>query len=96
MFRTFDFASPDTSNPQRYETTVPQQALFLMNNPFVLEQARGVLKRPELADVADVQTRVSKLYRLIYGRGPTRRGNRLAEAIPGHGGRDSAQADRRH
>jgi hypothetical protein len=70
LLRTFDFASPDASNPQRYETTVPQQALFLMNNPFVLDQARGLLKRPELAGVNDEQVRVRKLYRLIYGRGP--------------------------
>ena len=26
LFRTFDFASPDVSNPQRFQTTVPQQA----------------------------------------------------------------------
>jgi hypothetical protein len=70
LLRTFDFASPDASNPQRYETTVPQQALFLMNNPFVLDQARGLLKRPELAGVNDEQVRVRKLYRLVYGRGP--------------------------
>ncbi len=37
LFRTFDFASPDASTPQRYTTTVPQQALFLMNHPFVHE-----------------------------------------------------------
>ncbi|MGV3533334.1 MAG: PSD1 and planctomycete cytochrome C domain-containing protein, partial [Chthoniobacteraceae bacterium] len=30
-FRTFDFASPDTTSPQRYSTTVPQQALFMLN-----------------------------------------------------------------
>ncbi len=71
MLRTFDFASPDASNPQRYETTVPQQALFLMNNPFVLELARAMLKRPELAEVADVRSRVNMLYHLIYGRGAT-------------------------
>src|SRR5262249_62128660 len=33
IFRTFAFASPDASSPQRYTTTVPQQALFLMNSP---------------------------------------------------------------
>ena len=71
MLRTFDFANPDTSNPQRYETTVPQQALFLMNNPFVLEQARALLKRPELADIADVRSRANLLYHLLYGRGAT-------------------------
>ncbi len=32
LFRTFDFASPDTHSPQRYFTTVPQQALYLLNN----------------------------------------------------------------
>src|SRR5262249_22559392 len=30
LFRTFDFAGPDTHAPQRFETIVPQQALFLM------------------------------------------------------------------
>ncbi len=34
LFRTFDFANPDATNPQRYLTTVPQQALFLLNSPF--------------------------------------------------------------
>ena len=29
VFRTFDFASPDSSTPQRFVTTVPQQALFM-------------------------------------------------------------------
>ena len=52
MFRTFDFASPDISNPQRYITTVPQQALFLMNNPFVAEQARHLASRDDVAEVA--------------------------------------------
>ena len=34
LFRTFDFASPDVSTPQRPQTTIPQQALFAMNSPF--------------------------------------------------------------
>src|SRR5690606_6722268 len=32
IFRTFDFASPDTTSPRRFQTTVPQQALFFMNS----------------------------------------------------------------
>jgi hypothetical protein len=79
MLRTFDFASPDASNPQRYETTVPQQALYLMNNNFVLDQARGLLKRPELAGVQDTEVRVRKLYRLLLGRAPTAAELALAE-----------------
>jgi hypothetical protein len=45
VFRTFDFASPDTTSPQRYVTTVPQQALFMMNSPFVLEQTQALTKQ---------------------------------------------------
>jgi hypothetical protein len=33
-FRVFDVAGPDTHSPQRFQTTVPQQALFLLNSPF--------------------------------------------------------------
>ena len=40
LFRAFDFASPDTTSARRFYTTVPQQALFLMNSPFVIEQAK--------------------------------------------------------
>jgi len=92
MLRTFDFASPDASNPQRYETTVPQQALFLMNNAFVIEQARGLLTRPELAGVEDVQVRVRKIHRLVYGRGPTAGELALAERFLAAGPENGAAA----
>lgn len=39
VFRTFDFASPDTHAAARHETTVPQQALFQFNSEFMMEQA---------------------------------------------------------
>ncbi|HEY1784256.1 MAG TPA: PSD1 and planctomycete cytochrome C domain-containing protein, partial [Pirellulales bacterium] len=42
LFRTFDFANPDTHSAQRFTTIVPQQALFLLNSPFVVEQARSL------------------------------------------------------
>ncbi|HJT77545.1 MAG TPA: PSD1 and planctomycete cytochrome C domain-containing protein, partial [Gemmataceae bacterium] len=42
LFRAFDFASPDQSAERRPQTTVPQQALFGMNAPFVIEQARAL------------------------------------------------------
>jgi hypothetical protein len=68
LFRTFDFATPDTTSPQRFETTVPQQALFLMNSPFVVEQARNLIRRPEVAGHKDPETKIQALYRLVYGR----------------------------
>src|SRR5262249_56748270 len=58
MFRTFDFATPDTTSPQRYTTTVPQQSLFLMNSPFVVEQARHLAART--ASEPDAAKRVAQ------------------------------------
>jgi hypothetical protein len=71
LYRTFDFPSPDATSPQRDATTVPQQALFLMNNPFAMECSRHVLARPEIATEADASTRIPKLYKLLFGRSPT-------------------------
>src|SRR5207245_921183 len=68
LFRTFDFPSPDSTNPQRYETTVPQQALFLMNGPFVLDQIRQLVHRPEVQSQQQPETRIQTLYRLILSR----------------------------
>ena len=41
-FRTFDFANPDSHSPKRFETSVPQQALYMLNNPFVQEQSKAL------------------------------------------------------
>ncbi len=68
LFRTFDFASPDTSTPQRYATTVPQQALFLMNGPFVVEQAKAFAARPDVAGQGSDQARLQRMHLLAYGR----------------------------
>jgi mono/diheme cytochrome c family protein len=68
VFRTFDLASPDASTPQRFTTTVPQQALFLMNNPFVQEQAKALLARPDVTGQKTDAERVDRMVRLAYGR----------------------------
>ena len=71
LFRTFDFAGPDTHSPMRYTTTVPQQALYMMNNPFVVSQARALASRPEL-NGADLENgdAVRTLYEVVYQREP--------------------------
>ena len=77
--RTFDFANPDTSNQGRFHTTVPQQALFLMNSPFVIEQARNLAERPELKRCYTPREKVDTLYRLIFQRLPTNDEAQLGE-----------------
>ncbi len=72
FFRTFDFASPDLSTPTRARTTVPQQALFMMNSPFVVEQAKALANRPEIAqEIRTPQSAIRILHRLVYGRNPS-------------------------
>ncbi len=68
LFRTFDFASPDASTPQRYNTTVPQQALFLMNSPFAAEQAKAFAARPDVVGLPKEEERIDRMHRLAYGR----------------------------
>ncbi len=72
-FKTFDFASPDASSPMRFQTTVPQQALFLLNSPLAVEQAKALVKRPELSSVSAPAGKVEALYRILFGRKPSAR-----------------------
>ena len=69
MYTTFDFASPDVTAAERPTTTVPQQALFGMNHPFVLEQARAIAARGlvEAAEGEDVAV-AEAIYHAVYGR----------------------------
>jgi mono/diheme cytochrome c family protein len=70
LFRTFDFASPDTTSSQRFLTTVPQQALFMINSPFVVQQARQFVDQPELKSGQSDETRIRRLYQTVYQREP--------------------------
>jgi hypothetical protein len=70
--RAFDVASPDTHSPQRFQTTTPQQALFLMNSPFVTELAKGLASRAEVVNAKTAAEKVKVLYRLALSRNPTK------------------------
>jgi hypothetical protein len=72
LLSAFDFASPDQHAPMRYVTTVPQQALFFLNSPFVAEQARALVSSPEIAAAPTASEKVRKLYRAILAREPDR------------------------
>jgi len=68
VMRTFDFANPDLSIPQRSETTVPQQALFGLNHPFLVQQAKALVKR--VSSEKSPQDRIGLLYRFLFQRSP--------------------------
>ncbi|HTG43097.1 MAG TPA: PSD1 and planctomycete cytochrome C domain-containing protein, partial [Verrucomicrobiae bacterium] len=79
IFRTFDFASPDTTSPQRFNTTVPQQALYMINSPFLLEQARSLAQRPEIRQAHGRTAKVKALYETALQREPSAEELTLAE-----------------
>jgi hypothetical protein len=68
LFRTFDFASPDSTSPARFSTTVPQQALFMMNSPFVIERARILAADPRIVSATKDEDRIRELYRIAFQR----------------------------
>lgn len=72
LLTQFDFPSPDVATGRRYETLVPQQALFLMNSPMVIETARKLVDRPAFAELKSDEERVVLLYLAIFQRWPTR------------------------
>lgn len=87
LLTQFDFPSPDVPSGRRYETIVPQQALFLMNSPMVIETARKLVDRPAFATLKNDEERVTLLYLAIFQRWPTKKevelGLRYVNSNPG-------------
>jgi hypothetical protein len=81
VFRVFDFANPDMHSPQRPDTTVPQQALFFMNSPFVVERARALVERACNKTTRTATDRIEQLYRAVYQRPPTAKQIALGKAF---------------
>ncbi|TWT93788.1 PSD1 and planctomycete cytochrome C domain-containing protein [Stieleria varia] len=73
LFRTFDFANPDAHAPKRYFTTVPQQALYLLNSDQTGELARLAAKhsREQVGSEAQ-EPLIDALFRSILSRPPTK------------------------
>ncbi|WP_150107240.1 PSD1 and planctomycete cytochrome C domain-containing protein [Pedosphaera parvula] len=71
VYNQFDFANPDIETGKRYETIVPQQALFMMNSPLVVEQARNVVNLPDFLNLRDDEKRIKLLYNIVYQRDPS-------------------------
>ena len=62
----FDVANPDLVSGNRAATTVPTQALYLMNNDFFLNQARKIAQ--SVASEKDEDSRIRQLYQKVLNR----------------------------
>ncbi|MCA9137345.1 MAG: PSD1 domain-containing protein [Planctomycetales bacterium] len=70
MLSLFDFPEPSIIGGVRNVTTVPTQALFMMNNPQVIESASKLAQRIA-ANGDDPRDRVRLAYRLTLSRTPS-------------------------
>jgi hypothetical protein len=66
----FDFAEPSMVIGQRETSNTPAQALYLLNNGFVIEQSE-VLSSRLLQDAANEQERIELAFQLVCSRPPT-------------------------
>ncbi len=68
LMRVFDFADPDFVSGRRAETTVPAQALWMLNGPFVKDKSALITKRLFETEAQNLEERVDDLYVLTLGR----------------------------
>ncbi len=71
LFEVFDFAPSSMVTGKRNASTVPTQALFLLNHPFVREQADAAAERLLKESLTSDKDRITQVYRLALGRDPT-------------------------
>lgn len=70
MMTTFDFAEPSMIVGQRSVTTVPSQALFLLNSRFMLRQTKALAERILADSSLTSRERVGRVYTRILNRPP--------------------------
>src|SRR5205085_2026854 len=66
----FDAPEPTQSVGQRISTTVPTQALAMMNSPFVRGQAEKLAQRILSAKSVTLSTAINQAYRIAFARRP--------------------------
>ena len=66
----FDFAEPSLVVGTREESNTPEQSLFMLNNPFVLEQSDALARR--IMKLSSSQSdRIANAFNIVYGRDAT-------------------------
>ena len=68
----FDYPDANVHSAKRSDTTTAIQKLFIINNSFMVEQAKGLAKRITGDSSATDLTHIQSTYALLYNRQPTR------------------------
>jgi hypothetical protein len=78
LFEAFDMADQNSVAGKRNVSTVAPQSLYMLNAPFVMEQARFAAERALAAPAKDDGVRVERAFRTALGRLPTAEEKKLA------------------
>lgn len=70
LLRLYDFPDPLTHSPGRIPTTTPLQQLFVLNGPFLRQQAEALVERLNRQAGPDRRMRIEQAYRWVFGRDP--------------------------
>jgi hypothetical protein len=72
MFEAFDYSNTTSPLPERPITTVAPQALMLLNDAFMQQQAAAVASRISREAGSDREAEVRRAYALAFNRAPSR------------------------
>lgn len=76
----FDFADANTVTGVREASNTANQALYMMNNPFVIRQSNGFADRIKSSS-GSVNDQINLMFVLAYGRPPTSGERRATESL---------------
>ncbi|MBA3936873.1 MAG: DUF1553 domain-containing protein [Planctomycetes bacterium] len=68
LFTAFDYSDPSVPIEKRPSSTIPHQALWLINSPFAVEQSGAFAERVAKLHPDDERAQVAEAYRIAYGR----------------------------
>ncbi len=77
----FDFPNPTVTRGSRDRTNVPAQALALLNDPFVIDQAGFWAEHLVASDDDSIADRVQSMFLRAVGRSPTEQEQQRFEAL---------------
>ena len=80
LLRVYDYASPDQSAAKRTKTTVPQQALFLLNSPWVRDLAESWAQE-DVWNALSASETIELAYKRILQRTPTKTEQEVAARL---------------
>ena len=98
MLRLFDFPDANITSSTRAETTVPQQQLFVLNSPFMIEQAKAFAARIKNQAGQGLEDQIRYAYQLAFGRPVTdlelRIGLEYLQGVDSQDDQEHSQLDR--